>query len=630
MSKIKDIFQQKIKFEPVKFFKRLSKSKVARKIGIYSGSVLVVLAILFVGYNMAYTDRIYPKVFIGETDFGGMNRTQAAETLSKLIEENAQGELYFSFGEKKYSQKISDLAVNYSAQKEKTLDNLLGVGREGGLGKILGEELRSIFGHNQVYAGFTVNEEKLSEFLKTMAGDINIPVKDATIDIAEGQAKVTGEQIGRDFNLNENNNIAKETIGSFAFQKPAAFAVRQISPQILGAGAEKALPETKRLLALTIVLKGKEKEFKVTNKETAGFITFAKDGSSLKAVIDSTKVASYVDLIGGQVNQEAKDAKFSVEGGRVVTFQTSQTGYELDKEQTVKDLIRAYLQSSTEIELVVKVTSPKVNDDASTAGIKELIGEGRTSWRGSPPNRIHNLTLGATKISGTLVEPGQEFSTLHAIAPVTMDNGYLKELVIKNGNRVEPDVGGGLCQVSSTLFRAVIYSGLKVTARTAHSFRVSYYEPPIGMDATVFDPAPDFKFINDYPTPILIWAIAGNNSLVFQIYGTKDGRKIEISDPVTFDYTSPGSPIYTETATMAAGAIRQVERATPGASASFTYRVTAANGNVLENETFFSKYIPVPNSYLYGPGTTGIPGQEPAPAASPTSTPTPSPVKKGS
>ncbi len=628
MSKIKAIFNQKIKFEPKKLLTKLAKSKTLRKAGFFVGGGIVLAAILFIFFNLAYTDKVYPKVYIGTTNFGGMDRKEAADSLSKLIEQSAGGELYFDFGDKNYSQTISGLEANYSAQKEATLNELMGVGRNGGLGKILVEELKSIFSHNQVFASFTLKEDKLAGFLKTIAGEIDIPVKDATIDMAEGQAKVVSEQTGREFNLDLNNTIARETIGSFAFQKPTPFAVRQISPQILAAGALKALPETERLLALKIVLRGKDKEFTITNKETAGLITFAKDGGNLKPVIDNAKVASYVDLIAGQVNQGAQDAKFSVEGGRVVTFQTSQEGFELDKEQTISQIVRAYLQGPQEIELTVKVTEPKVKNNASTSGINELIGEGRTSWRGSPPNRIHNLTLGASKISGTLVEPGQEFSTLHALAPITMDNGYLKELVIKNGNRVEPDVGGGLCQVSTTLFRAVIYSGMKVTARTAHSFRVSYYEPPVGMDATVFDPAPDFRFVNDYPTPILIWAIASNNSLVFQIYGTKDGRQIEISNPVTFNYVGAGDPIYTESATMAPGAIRQVERATAGASASFTYRVTTAVGKVLENETFFSKYVPVPNSYLYGAGAS-IPGQT-APPAAPTPTPTPSSIKKGS
>jgi vancomycin resistance protein YoaR len=122
------------------------------------------------------------------------------------------------------------------------------------------------------------------------------------------------------------------------------------------------------------------------------------------------------------------------------------------------------------------------------------------------------------------------------------------------------------------------------------------------MDATIYDPAPDFKFVNNMSTPILIWAVAGNNSLDFQIYGTKDGRQISISTPAIFNYTDPPAPVYTQSSTMAPGTIRQVEKATKGCTASFNYRVLDALGKELEKDTFVSKYVPLPNSFLVGEG----------------------------
>ena len=128
-------------------------------------------------------------------------------------------------------------------------------------------------------------------------------------------------------------------------------------------------------------------------------------------------------------------------------------------------------------------------------------------------------------------------------------------------------------------------------------------------------------------TPIFIWTIVGSNTLSFQIYGTKDERKIEISDPVLYDYTSPGEAVYTQSDSMAPGAIRQTERATSGVSASFNYKVTSASGEVLQAETYMSKYVAIPNSFLYGPGTEGIPNQSPPPAqVEATSAPTPNPT----
>jgi len=275
----------------------------------------------------------------------------------------------------------------------------------------------------------------------------------------------------------------------------------------------------------------------------------------------------------------------------------------LDKEKSFELISTAVLTINKTVALPVKVIQPAVgSDSAAGMGIVELVGEGKTSWRGSPANRIHNLTLGASNLSGIIVKPGDEFSTVKSMGPITSEAGFLPELVIKNSTQVTPEIGGGLCQVSTTLFRAVLNSGLNVTDRSPHSFRVSYYEPPVGMDATIYDPAPDFKFVNNMSTPILVWAFADSNSLTFQIYGTKDNRKVEISDPALFNYTDPPAPVYTESATMEAGTIRQVEKATRGVTASFHYKVTNTAGKVLQDESYVSKYVPLPNSYLYGAG----------------------------
>jgi len=635
-----------------KFFKKFVKSKVTQRGSLFSGILIVALAILFVVFNSIYNNRIFPHTIIGSTNFGGLSRSEAENILLTLSKENLDSDLNYQWQDKSYNLTLASLEVDWQGANPQTLDYLFSIGRKGGLLKIIREQFRAVFGSNQALAGFSYNQAKLDDFIKTIAFDIDKPEKDASIEIQENQPIVTPEEIGQRFDFEKNRRIALSTIGTFDFERQTAFVVDQIYPKITKSGAEAALAETQNLLSMHLILKASERTFEIFPKDIAGFITFVKSfgkkgvlgiGSTgrtedlltlytLSPELSRERIKEYVEKIAAEVNQEPKDAKFEVSNGRVQTFQVAQTGYELDREKSIDLIIIALKKGEKTVELPVKVTEPNVKDDASTEGIDELIGEGRTSWRGSPPNRIHNLTLGANNISGTIVQPGQEFSTLKAIGHIGPQTGFLPELVIKNSTQVVPDYGGGLCQVSTTLFRAAIYSGLKVTARTPHSFRVSYYEPPVGMDATIFDPAPDLKFINTMKTPILIWAVAGNNSLVFQIYGTKDGRKVDISDPATFDYTSSPGAIYTESSSMAAGEIRQVERATPGCSASFTYRVTAADGTILENETFVSKYVALANTYLYGPGTEGIPDQEqsaPPPAEETSPTPSSTPTKKG-
>jgi len=637
------------------FFKKAGsffvKNKILKKVYWGLGLAILLFAVLFFGLCFIFRGKIYPKTYIGGVNFGGKTKVEASETLQGTIKNSAGESLNYVWNEKEYQISLADLKVDYSSNVAQTIDNLYSVGRGGGIGKIFREKAKSIFGENNVQAAFGFDENKLDEFISNIAKDIDRNEKDASIAFRDDEPYVTPEEIGQKFPPVENKTIAKKTIGEFNFNDKTPFLVINLYPKITTPIAEKALEKIKQLLNHKLAMEARGKTFDLEKKDLEGIIDFQAiqnrdlasytnvsfapedlEKYSLLPDFSAKKIGEYLDKISPEINQEAKDAQYKVSGGKVIAFGLAQTGYELEKDKATEQIIEALNTNKESIDLPIKETKPEIGSaNPADEGIKELIGEGRTSWRGSPANRIHNLTLGANKISGTIVKPGEEFSTVHALSPITAANGFLPELVIKNSTRVEPDIGGGLCQVSTTLFRAVIYSGLKVTARTPHSFRVSYYEPPVGMDATVFDPAPDFRFINNMDTPILIWGIAGNNSLSFQIYGTKDGRKIDISDPVVGGYVSPPDPVYSESSTVESGVIRRVERATPGATASFTYRVTSAAGKVLENETFVSKYVPIPDTYIYGPGTTGIPGVEGTTieaTPAPTPTPSPTPFKK--
>lgn len=639
-------FLKKVEGDSRKILKKIWRQKIPRRCILGGGLAVLLLAGAFFSFNLAYQNKIFPRTFIGGTNFGGLNKAEARNKLGDLISKNSNQNMSFVWQDKTYKASLEDLETNYKIREEETLNELFAVGRVGGLSEIIKENFKAVFGKNMIGAKFGISDAKLNDYLMNIAKDIDKSEKDATIEIRGQEPVVVAEEIGQKFEVSDNRNIVLNFIASFTFPEPMPFRISKIMPKIDSNGAEAAIPETLELMKRQLVLHGANKTFELHSEDVTSMIEFVarlnqksvldlkKDPKIslyvLSPEIGSSKVYPFVEKISDEVYQEPKDPEFRAGGGRVTAFQLAQTGYELDKEKAVEQIIDALKKGESSLELPIKVTEPTVSsDDPEKLGLKELIGEGKTSWRGSPPNRIYNLKLGTKKISGAIVKPGEEFSTLKAIGPVDGANGWLKELVIKNKNQVSPEYGGGLCQVSSTLFRAILNSGLKITQRTAHSFRVSYYEPPIGMDATIYDPSPDLRFINNMSTPVFIWGIADSNTLTFQIYGTKDGRKVEISEPVVGGYTSASEPIYTESDTLGPGEIRQVERSTPGATASFTYKVTSAIGEVLQSETYVSKYVPIPNSYLYGPGTTGIPGQEDdssggqAPPAEATPAPTP-------
>jgi len=234
-------------------------------------------------------------------------------------------------------------------------------------------------------------------------------------------------------------------------------------------------------------------------------------------------------------------------------------------------------------------------------GIKEIIGTGHSNFAGSPKNRRHNIAVGAAAVNGLLLKPGEEFSLVKTLGEVEARTGYLPELVIKE-NKTIPEYGGGLCQVGTTVFRAALNSGLPITARRNHSYRVAYYEPA-GMDAAVYIPNPDVRFLNDTGSYVLIQARIEGNDFYFDFWGLKDTRKITVSKPVVYNIVRPASTKIVETTDLAPGQKKCTEKAHNGADAYFDYTVVYNPGTAdekIEEKRFSSHYVPWQEVCLIG------------------------------
>lgn len=254
------------------------------------------------------------------------------------------------------------------------------------------------------------------------------------------------------------------------------------------------------------------------------------------------KVANYVQKLAEEViNTTTTEPVLIIENGRVKEFVPPQNGRKLDIYHTTLNLLQALEQRATSTEIVVNQTSPRMTlSQTNNLGINELIGRGESNFAGSPANRRHNIKVGLEKFKGLIVPPGAEFSFNKNLGPVEAAAGFLPELVIKASGTV-PELGGGLCQVSSTTFRAAVNAGLPITQRKNHSYAVRYYSPQ-GTDATIYPGVIDLKFINDTPGSILIWPyLKDKDNLVFDFYGTKDGREVTTETPQQYDKKPDGS-----------------------------------------------------------------------------------------
>jgi vancomycin resistance protein YoaR len=315
--------------------------------------------------------------------------------------------------------------------------------------------------------------------------------------------------------------------------------------------------------------------------------------------ISEREIKDYVAELAGLINQEPQDALFRFESGKAIAFRPSKNGLALNQEQTVQ-LIK---QGEKAIILPTQPLEPKIKmGDTNRFGIKQKIGAGQSAFRGSIPNRIHNIQLAANRFSGILIPPGEEFSFNQKLGEISLETGFKQAYIIKGQRTILGD-GGGVCQVSTTLFRAALTAGLPILERHSHAYRVAYYEQdsPVGFDATVFAPTVDFKLKNDTPAYLLIQAEFNpqNQTLTFEIFGTDDGRKVLISNGRIWNKAPPPPPLYQDDPTLPSGTTKQIDWAAWGAKAAFDWKVTR-NGEVLQDRTFFSAYQPWQAIYLRG------------------------------
>ncbi|MEK7616398.1 MAG: VanW family protein [Patescibacteria group bacterium] len=234
------------------------------------------------------------------------------------------------------------------------------------------------------------------------------------------------------------------------------------------------------------------------------------------------------------------NASFGVASGSLMEVVPAKNGQELDRAETLRAISQALIHNEATANLVIKEVEPLLNlAKLHQLGITALLGEGTSKFTGSPNARIHNIGVGSKKMNNIILRPGETFSFVDHLGDVDASTGYKPELVIKDG-KIIPEYGGGVCQVSTTMFRAAIFAGLPIVERRAHSIPVRYYNPQ-GFDATIYPGSVDLKFTNDTPSYILIQSRVEGTTITFDIFGSHDGRTVNVEGPNVYESNPDGS-----------------------------------------------------------------------------------------
>lgn len=612
-----------------------SKLKQLPKWAVVTLSSLLALITFSVGvyglYSLIYAQKVFPNTNVGNLALGGFDFDQAHLELDKLVKSFESDSLTLTIDNQPTEFKISQLNAQYN--EESTLKKVVGVGRSGTVFANVTAQLRSLFSPTVIKPDYVYDEQALGEYLSSLSKQFDTGEVNPTLEWLDGQVSIKPAQVGKRYDQRALSELILDSLDKVEFPDQAEFSLNDFEPEITSDQVKGLVPGIERIAKEPLKLAHENQSFEISPEQIVSWLEFTREPiknvvdispDGIGVVFNQEDITAYTKTLSDQIYKKPVDARLTIEDGRATIFQQSEKGYELDQEKAVEEIVGRLagrlvagiksdedLAEVAELILPVKDVEPAVTDTAiEDLGIKELIGTGTTDFSGSPSNRVHNIGNGTEYLKGLLVEPGEEFSTVGALGAVDASTGYLPELVIKE-NKTIPEYGGGLCQVSTTLFRAVLNAGLNITERRNHSYRVSYYEREVGpgLDATVYLPKPDFKFVNDTPGWILIQGRIEGQKLTFELYGTDDGRVATLDGPHTLWTKAPPPSEYIDDPSLAPGETKQIEHAHAGAKTTATYIVTK-DGKEIHNQTFVSIYKSLPARYLRGPEA---PVEQPAP-----------------
>ncbi len=574
--------------------------------------------------RVSWAGKIYPNVVVGNVELGGMTRAEAQTTLQKSWNSISQSGITLYLGEydkmKVYPIVIApeDPDLSYEVIEfdlNDALDRALSAGRDNDLKSWVFAPYISIFQTEFIPAKVNVNKKVLEEIIKENFSSSFIDARDAQFKIDKGDVLIVPEKSGMSIDIDYVASQIENKLSLFDASSLVELKQISVKPSVyvqdvrpLVGDAREILDRAPFVLNIDITDNSRQRFYlslEVGTNQIQSWLGVKRMGDKKVHLSFNDSLKKYLEEISYKVNREPANAKFDIDdSGRLSRFQASKDGRALNIDESYEKMIRDLIvNKQSKSELVVDMVEPDITTEkANDLGIKEIIGVGTSDFSGSPRNRRINIQVASDKLNGILIAPGEEFSLVQSLKPFTVEEGYVPELVIK-GSKLVPELGGGACQIGTTLFRSVLDAGLDITQRQNHSFAVSYYNDENGLpgtDATIYDPAPDFRFVNDTGNYILIQTNVGDDGiLTYTLWGASDGRQASISTPeILASFPAPETK-YVETEDLEAGVTECSGSNVPGYNTTFKYTVKYSDGKVHE-ESFNSRYKPFQRVCLIG------------------------------
>ncbi len=572
-----------------------------------------VLVLAIVADAIASTGRVHPGVSVAGVDVGGLSKSAARLRIQNELSARMKASpVVFAAGEQ--SWKADSASVGASVDASSLASDAMEVGRSGGLFVAAGDRVRAWVKPIDLPAHAHVDETKTAAFLTKLDQGVAVQPKDAVIKLRGVKMSLVPSSKGRGLDRTRAEGLLTAGLLSKerAFEVPTSVA----DPAIDDAEAAAAMKVAGAFVAAPATVTRGTKIWKFPPVQLASWTSFRPVGKAgeerLEAYIDPGALTDATKGSFGKLGTAPQNARFKVDNGRVAIV-PSKDGVGPDMSALASDLTSALAQAtgSRTVELKIGRAAPSLTtDEARTYGIKERLATYTTTYGPSNKPRVNNIHLLASALNGKLIPPGGQFSFNGAVGQRTAEKGYQEANAIVAGKLV-PQLGGGICQVCTTLFNTVFFSGLQVDQRINHAFYISHY--PDGRDATVSWGGPDFKFTNNTGHWLLVATSYTNSSVTVSLYGTDPGYDVTYENGPWTD-VRPFKIEMVKDPSLPAGS-KFVEDAGVDGRSMVVTRTVKKDGKVIRVDRFVSDYKPK--------SATVKVGTKPSPSTTATSTPKP-------
>lgn len=599
-------------------------SATRRRIERLGSRIVLAIALLLLAstvslywFRSTYEDRIYPAVRIAGVPVGGMSFAEARAVVGARAEEIETTTATFTYKGRTWTPALKELGVHVDV--ESTLDAAFQIGRESNARQRLSTAWSLLRNDRSLPLQVRLDASELNAWLDRVDVDLGVTPKDAALVVENGTVRIDPEVNGL---IVDRTQLTEQVVATLRTLTPptATLPVITKQPRVHAADLEPAKAKLEQALSRPITLTYDDRSWTLEPADLGAFVvTTVTDNPgtapSVDVSLDQKALAKWLSQrLRREIDREPVDAVVAWNGKRIFAVRDSQDGAKLKPQTLAEAVSNSFFGDHASVRVPVAVLKPRIDSsNLESLGITTRLAVGTSNFDGSNEGRAENIRVGAEKLNGTLVAPGETFSFNHAIGVISEENGFVEAPVI-DGERIGRDVGGGICQVSTTVFRAALYAGMPIEEWWPHRYRLGFYEldgwTP-GLDASILQPegdpfgGGDFIFRNATDGWLLIEAYTDGPRVVVIIYGPDTGWNVKVSDPIYGQEYEPTDDLEIVDDKLDPGTIMQTEYAQKGLDVTYYRDVYDRDGNLLRHDEFTTHFYPRGNVWKVSPDMRG-------------------------